>query len=67
MNGSRLTAPAVMLSPNATNFVLARTCETCTPTVNVQEACFISASVTVQLTTVSPIGKTLEDPGLQLT
>jgi hypothetical protein len=52
-----------MLSPNAVNFVFAMVRATRTVTPNPHDACFMSASVAVQLTGVSPIANTLLDPG----
>ncbi len=63
IRGASDTAPSVMLSPNATNFVLAIVCDTRTVTLNPHEACAMSASVAVQRTAVSPIAKLLLEPG----
>ena len=52
-----------MLSPNAMKRVFIVVCGVRTKTGNVQEACTMSASVAVQRTVVSPMGKTLLEPG----
>src|SRR5687768_15651372 len=66
-SGASEIAPSVMLSPNAVYFVFAIVCDTRTVTPNPHDACFISASVTVQPTGVSPTANTVLDPGLHWT
>ena len=56
-----------MLSPKAMNFVFAIDWEDRTVTGKVHAACFMSASVAVHRTVVSPMGKTLPEPGSHLT
>jgi len=63
MSGANDTAPSVMLSPNAVNFVFAIVRDTRTVTPNSQDARAISASVAVQRTAVSPIANMLLEPG----
>ena len=63
ISGASDTAPSVMLSPNAMNFVFAIVCDTRTVTANPHDACAMSASVAVQRTAVSPMAKMLLEPG----
>src|SRR5436190_23440158 len=63
IKGASETTPSVMLSPNAVNFVFASICDTRTLTGNSHDACAMSASFAVQRTVLSPIGKTLPEPG----